>query len=348
MGTRSIWLPPDASRSAARDEVTKIGLPLPELSAPEVEFSFAELFAQHYDRIRTTVLKHLQPGVQVFAIDARGVRGELWLKTDGTLRSASIGRHSHADLHLDGDEALSLRHMALLARRVDEALTIRIVDLRTTSGLVDESGRRLAALTTNGPAFVAAGRHRIFLFPTGPGMRWPSSPSDAWLALPPRTFLDAAPAGENPPDFSAATDPKLRNPDFRPSDRVRSPEVTIVPHAAPLECDFRSWLIEGESALGHLVLTHRLGVTRAAVGATAAARGLLLGRYERCELPGLDSTVSRVHALVIRETGALHVVDVGSTNGTLLDGKRISCEPLTPDSVFRLGYDLWLRWEPAT
>ncbi len=303
---------------------------------PELEFSFAELFAQQYDRIRTTVLRHLREGVQLFAIDARGVQGELWLETGHALRAVSIGRHTHAELRLPDDRGLSLRHLTMLVRRTEERLTLRVIDLHTTSGLRDETGRRLASITADGPVFAAAGRFRFFLFPTAAGMRWPSSPADAWLALPPRVFLDAEPGGEHPAGIAAKTDPGIRDP-----------ETTIVPHAAPLDTDFRSWLAPGESPLGHLLIEHRRSVTRAAVGPGAAARGVLLGRYARCDVPGTDETMSRVHALVVREGGSLHVIDVGSTNGTSRNGEKVRCAPLTAETTFVLG-NTHVDWEPAS
>lgn len=350
MGSRSIWVPADA-KGRHQNEATVIAR-IPAPPAPELEFSFAELFALHYERIRATVLRHLAPGVQLFAIDGRGIRGELWLEAGETLRAASIGRHSRADLVLPGDESLALRHLTLLVRRSGDALMIRLLDLHTTSGLLDESGRRFASLTANGPAFVAAGGFRFFVFPTAAGLSWPHSPADAWLALPRREFLEAEPARDYPaePRFAVVTHPGIPNPAVAAAPRVDR-EVTIVRNIAPLPADVSTWLEDGEAPIGHLVVhwTRATRERRAAIGLTAATRGLLLGRYARCELAGFDDeAVSRVHALLLREDSRLHIIDVGSTNGTWHAGVRIQCEPLRPGAVFRMGGDLLVSWEPAS
>ncbi len=48
--------------------------------------------------------------------------------------------------------------------------------------------------------------------------------------------------------------------------------------------------------------------------------------------------VSRLHCRVeVGEDGALEIVDLDSTNGTWIDGVRISRAPLRPGSVLRVG-----------
>ena len=48
--------------------------------------------------------------------------------------------------------------------------------------------------------------------------------------------------------------------------------------------------------------------------------------------------VSRLHCRVeVGEDGSVEVVDLDSTNGTWIDGERITRAPLTPGSVLRVG-----------
>src|SRR6476660_4851180 len=72
--------------------------------------------------------------------------------------------------------------------------------------------------------------------------------------------------------------------------------------------------------------------------------GLELGR----ELPrGLferDDRVSRLHARITRVGGAFRVEDLGSRNGTFVDGERVSAAvDVRPGAIVRIGRSLlWL------
>ncbi len=82
-------------------------------------------------------------------------------------------------------------------------------------------------------------------------------------------------------------------------------------------------------------------------GALAGADGLrfplepnrvLIGRSKECDVIITDPEVSRRHALVWREGGEVWLVDLGSANGTTLDGIRVDA-PVTigPGSVVGFG-----------
>ena len=49
-----------------------------------------------------------------------------------------------------------------------------------------------------------------------------------------------------------------------------------------------------------------------------------LGRAAGCTVTLTDNYASQLHARVFRRDGALHVEDLGSTNGTYLNGKKVS------------------------
>jgi adenylate cyclase len=55
-----------------------------------------------------------------------------------------------------------------------------------------------------------------------------------------------------------------------------------------------------------------------------AGRTLLAGRSPTCDLPVRDLTVSRRHAELALEDGGVRIRDLGSTNGTFLDGDRVT------------------------
>ena len=52
---------------------------------------------------------------------------------------------------------------------------------------------------------------------------------------------------------------------------------------------------------------------------------MTIGRAKTCGIPvPLDEFSSTVHARIFADDGAFYVEDLGSTNGTFLNGRRIS------------------------
>ena len=70
------------------------------------------------------------------------------------------------------------------------------------------------------------------------------------------------------------------------------------------------------------------------------------GRKASCTLALSDNDVSNEHCMIVSDQGALHLVDLGSTNGTFLDGKRISGRAaLSATAKIRLGATLTFALE---
>jgi hypothetical protein len=63
----------------------------------------------------------------------------------------------------------------------------------------------------------------------------------------------------------------------------------------------------------------------------------VLGRSKHCDLQVPDLNVSRRHAEVRREGSAFVLADLGSTNGTFLNGRRVERAPLEDGDVITLG-----------
>jgi hypothetical protein len=80
-----------------------------------------------------------------------------------------------------------------------------------------------------------------------------------------------------------------------------------------------------------------------ASGADAGARApvtgsrVTIGRLASCALTLTDSTVSREHAALVRRGDAWWVVDLGSTNGTRVNGVRAAEQPVAPGDRIELG-----------
>src|SRR5438045_4124068 len=62
-----------------------------------------------------------------------------------------------------------------------------------------------------------------------------------------------------------------------------------------------------------------------------------IGRQSNCAIPLKDSTLSRLHCEVILAGTVATVVDKGSRNGTLLNGKKIEAQVLQPGDKIQIG-----------
>lgn len=67
------------------------------------------------------------------------------------------------------------------------------------------------------------------------------------------------------------------------------------------------------------------------------ARTFSIGRSEDNDLSIVDAEVSRNHIKIIKDTSGWMIHDLDSTNGSYIDDKKISYEPLPIPSVLRLG-----------
>ena len=63
----------------------------------------------------------------------------------------------------------------------------------------------------------------------------------------------------------------------------------------------------------------------------------VIGRGSDADITVDDASISRKHVEVLWDGKRAQVNDLGSTNGALLDGQRVSQSPLSPDSVIDIG-----------
>ncbi|MFZ4583865.1 MAG: FhaA domain-containing protein [Acidimicrobiia bacterium] len=71
-----------------------------------------------------------------------------------------------------------------------------------------------------------------------------------------------------------------------------------------------------------------------------------LGRVPTCTITCTDPQVSRVHAEIRPDLDGYEVVDMGSTNGTLVNGNAISAHALNDGDVIQLGNTI-IRFEAS-
>jgi hypothetical protein len=125
-------------------------------------------------------------------------------------------------------------------------------------------------------------------------------------------------------------------------DRPRAPTPPeVVPQAAPSETKvYRPPVTEAVSA--ELAEEEDLARAPSAVliGGTRHElndRAVVIGRSRDCDISVDDPNVSRRHAEIRHEDGAYWIADLGSTNGVLVNGKRVERAKLEPDDEILLG-----------
>lgn len=330
---------------------------------------FRDLFLCHYERVRRRCADIHQPGLAMVAVHGSEMAGMLWIAAKvGEANAAIVGRHNVADLYLDGDEGLSLRHLVMivspLSARSDE-VRFRVIDLRTRTAFQDEHGRSFEALVAEGPVFLRCGDYALLCLTTGDPTSWPASAEDAWACIPERVYVASSEAepdrwqrmrrwlSRRPPTQRPARRPAREKHQTAGSHQRAITQVLTLP--GPVRAQERH-LADGEEALGTLRIRTDEGARYLLLGRAALRRGILLGRYERCDVDGSDlltsDTISRVHLLIVDVDGRLYAIDTASTNGTRVRGAKRNARilPVASDVDLSLGLgsgQAHLRWCPA-
>lgn len=64
---------------------------------------------------------------------------------------------------------------------------------------------------------------------------------------------------------------------------------------------------------------------------------IVIGRGRKADLALAEATISRAHAAIGFDGERFFVEDLGSTNGTLVNGARVSRQPLKSDDEIQMG-----------
>jgi hypothetical protein len=318
--------------AAARNEPTRHG-PAPRASEPG---RIAERFARVQRAMAEDLAQKRSSGLFVFAASARGLVGATWVAAEETPRVCTVGRHSACDLSLRPAD-LALRHLAVVIRAAGGGVEHRVLDLRTTPGFLDEHGAPQRCLIARGPHAVEVADLVLFLVPSGVGVPWEPLAPNAWEAL-----VDSRGAAPRAVGISAPSrgDGAVRCVREEGETWLRAAPAPL----APLE------LVGGEQAQGTLILADRAQrELHLAIGERALARGVLLGRYDRCDGAAVLShgSISRVHALLLREAGELVLFDLSSTNGLYRGEEEGRQFPVEPELEYRLAGEVLVRWRPS-
>jgi hypothetical protein len=394
--TRVIHLQEGQDRAVARNLRTAVMIGKPSVvpGQGQGKNGALEVLAHVWRDVRSVITSLGAPGVAVVAVDTQRLRvaGSMCIAAKpGLVNAGIVGRHGHCDLFLEGDGALSLRHLVVVVDPMiawDETtagpgwdVRYRLIDLRTSGGFRDEAGRQLEAATVEGPAFVFIGRYALFCFPTGAADAWPEDAKRAIASLPERLYSDERDAepdrwrrgrhahkagkdqwaeGSSVHDDSALESAGLapngasrrRVEDQEPFGDKRSSVITRVTSVNGPSRARIDELGSGDELLGTLEVQSRLGNDAVRVGVGGADRGLLLGRYSRCDTAGATSLslekISRVHLLVLRIGDDLWAIDTASTNGVASGGTGVRVHRLQAGDELSLADGVGaVRWRPV-
>lgn len=64
---------------------------------------------------------------------------------------------------------------------------------------------------------------------------------------------------------------------------------------------------------------------------------IVIGRGRNADLALAEATISRAHAVMGFDADGFYIEDLGSTNGTLVNGARVRRQPLKNEDEIRMG-----------
>jgi hypothetical protein len=246
-----------------------------------------------------------------------------------------IGRHECCALNLL-DEEISLRHaLVRVTRQPGDEVRVRLIDLGSSNTFHTEDGQACKSVMAEGPMFINLLGYQLYLLPTGNLSlgRWTDDPASTWNTFPERVYFD-----HRIPDRMVKDGPRPA-----PAGRARRHTyMTLLPAAQHL----RARPGAGGSAVGTILLSAESTQIAHRVSQEDLERGVLIGRYERCQLAGAAGSLSRVHLVLLLDGGDIWAVDTASLNGTIVEGQRISAIQLDREIELKLPSGMGMRWVP--
>jgi pSer/pThr/pTyr-binding forkhead associated (FHA) protein len=227
-----------------------------------------------------------------------------------------FGRDASCDVVLDGDE-ISRRHAAIQLGPVGYTVT----DESANGTLVN--GQRLTA-----PRILA---RADILRMGGEEFRFYADFKPVETVAPPLTVGARQRLNDTLHGIPTAPPPSMSLPGL--NDTLHGFPATPAPGSVPAVLPLASLLIRSGALKGRRLHLRSTQVT--------------VGRADSCDIVLPESSVSTAHAKLQRREGVWVISDLGSTNGTLVDGERVHDEvPLSPGASIKLG-EVMALFEPV-
>jgi FHA domain-containing protein len=327
---------PEGSDREARRKGTMF---LPGPSDPPLDFP--EVFANVFAELGPLHASFARDGLLAVAVWNGGILADyVHVPLGGDPEFVVVGRHDRCDLSLHRDPTLSLRHAVVSACASGGEMRIRFLDLQSGLGFQTEDNQRCEALTADGAMFVRMGSYHLFLLPTGSlaPLPWCATAEETWKTIPERVYRDYRVAPRHPAALISL-----------PSEPTR-PQTIITKIVEPpgLLRPLRPAPGARGPRIARIELSSSTGQERFSLHEAELDRGILVGRYERCQLGASDDKMSRVHLLIIRDGHLTWAIDTASTNGTKANGESIRRAPLGSGTTLELGKQIILRWEATS
>ncbi len=241
--------------------------------------------------------------------------------TDGTY--AIVGRHSCCDVVLDRDPEIALRQLLVRAERDSEgAPMLRLLDLNTSLPVRLADGSAVSSALICGPVAVRLGRYSLVALPNG---------------------TEAPPDPMPEPIVEHCTGSPYRVAASRP---LGTSHVSIVPRASMLD-----EVAPAARGVARITLVGSRSSASLDLSDEMLDRGILVGRAPKCHVrlsPILDTSISRVHLLVLRERDRVFAFDLASMNGTFANHRRLRRIELDRPMTLTLGTaHIALHWSPG-
>jgi hypothetical protein len=307
------------------------------ISSPPVrKASFAAIFKAMFHELRPVFEAFNRDGLLCVAARENGKIASYVhlpiLGEDGAF--GVIGRHECCALTLL-DEEISLRHaLVRVTRHAGDEVRVRLIDLGSSNTFHTEDGQACKSVMAEGPMFINLLGYQLFLLPTGSlsPCSWSDDAEATWQSFPERIYFD-----------HRMPERMVGRPQQQPAARARRHTyMTLLPAAQHL----RARPGAGGDALGTILLAAESTQIAHRVSHEDLERGVLIGRYERCQLAGASGSLSRVHLVLLLDGGDVWAVDTASLNGTIVEGQRISAIQLDRELELRLPSGMGMRWVP--
>ncbi len=160
-------------------------------------------------------------------------------------------------------------------------------------------------------------------------------------AFPASEVIEAQASSEDNPFEVASQQAEVFSPSA--TDPFQTPDHEPAPSGATRSFDFSE--VDQDAATRVLKNTSRVMKPILEFGDGTASMGfydivdseIAIGRSQKCHVVLEDKRSSRKHAIIVQKNGKHHLKDLGSANGTLLNGEKVDEQELHSGDVIRIG-----------